>query len=285
MDAMRDFAGKIILVCGVARGGIGGATVRQLAARGATIVCVDRTQDVLDGILAQIGPSSPDSIGLVADLMDPDQTDTLIDDIIDRFGRLDGIANVAGGSREGEWMPLEQFSTEDFRLTVNLNLEYSFRICRDAARSMIARRAPAPIVNISSLSGINSAPFHGVYGAAKAGLIALTRTMAFEWAKYGIRVNAVSPGAVPSERVTKQGLTADAVRQQGVESDIVQTTTEELANAIVFLLSPQASGISGHNLVVDSGISTRNAVLPIRMDALKTHERTGRHEAEWKQNP
>lgn len=269
LAASQDFSGKVILVCGVARGGIGGATARLLAARGATLACVDRTQEVLDGILDQIRPQSPGSIGIVADLMDAGQTETLIDDVVARFGRLDGVANVAGGTREGEWMPLEAVSTDSFRQTLNLNLEYSFRICRDAARSMIARAAPAPMVNVSSVSGLNSAPLHGVYGAAKAGLIALTRTMAFEWAKYGIRVNAVSPGAVPSERVTSKQLTADAVQQHEGPSDVVPTTTNELAEAIVFLLSPAASGISGHNLVVDSGISTRNAVLSLRMDAHK----------------
>lgn len=266
---MQDFAGKVVLVCGVARGGIGGATVRRLAALGATVVCVDKAQDILDRVLAEIRAQSPASVGIVADLTDPAQTDTIIDTVIARFGRLDGIANVAGGTREGEWMPLEQVSTESFRQTLDLNLEYAFRICRDAARSMIARKAPAPIVNVASVSGLNSAPLHGAYGAAKAGLIALTRTMAFEWARHGIRVNAVSPGAVPSERVVTKNLTPDAVQGTDTPGDVVQTTVDELASAIVFLLSEQASGISGHNLVVDSGITTRNAVLSLRMDALK----------------
>jgi len=271
MAAGHDFKDKVVLVCGVARGGIGGATVRHLAARGATLACVDKTREVLDGILPEILPKAPASIGIVADLMDPDQTDPLIEQVLARFGRLDGLANVAGGTREGEWMPLEQVSTDSFRQTLNLNLEYAFRLCRDAARTMIARKAPAPMVNVSSVSGLNSAPMHGAYGAAKAGLIALTRTMAFEWARYGIRVNAVSPGAVPSERVVSKRLTAEAMQDPGTVSDVVQTSVDELAHAIAFLLSDEASGISGHNLVVDSGITTRNAVLSLRMDAQKAH--------------
>jgi NAD(P)-dependent dehydrogenase (short-subunit alcohol dehydrogenase family) len=260
------FDGRVILVCGSARGGIGGATVRQLASLGARVVCVDRTQEAIDGILAQIGEAGH---GIVADLTDPAQADPIVDQVIEQFGRLDGVANVAGGSRPGDWRPLEDVSTDRFREIVNLNLEYSFRICRDAARSMIARAAPAPIVNVSSVSALNSAPMHGVYGAAKAGLIALTRTMAFEWAKHGIRVNCVSPGFVPSERVTLTGLTPDSQSNSDQPSDVVVTTADELANAIVYLLSDLASGISGHNLVVDSGITTRNAVLSLRMDALK----------------
>jgi NAD(P)-dependent dehydrogenase (short-subunit alcohol dehydrogenase family) len=260
------FDGRVLLVCGSARGGIGGATVRRLAALGATIACVDKTQAAIDGILGEIGEAGH---GIVADLTDPAQADPIVDQVVARFGRLDGIANVAGGSRPGDWRPLEDVETERFREIVNLNLEYSFRICRDAARSMIARGAPAPIVNVSSVSGLNSAPMHGVYGAAKAGLVALTRTMAFEWAKHGIRVNCVSPGFVPSERVTSSGLTPDAQSDADQPGDVVQTTADELANAIVFLLSDLASGISGHNLVVDSGITTRNAVLSLRMDARK----------------
>ena len=203
------FDGRVILVCGVARGGIGGATARRLAALGATVFGVDRTERLLADTLADIGAAGGRGDGLVADLVDPGQSDGIVDAVIDRFGRLDGVANIVGGTREGEWGPLEQVSAESFRQTVALNLEAPFRICRDAARSMIARKSPAPIVNVGSISALNSAPLHGPYGAAKAGLAALTRTMAFEWARHGIRVNLVSPGAVPTERVTAKKLTPD----------------------------------------------------------------------------
>ena len=180
MPLSLDFRNKVILVCGVARGGIGGATVRHLAELGASVACVDRHQDILDATLADIRAHAGRSIGIVADLLVSAQTDSIVCDVLKAFDRLDGVVNVAGGTRAGEWMPLEMSTTESFRETVNLNLEYVFRICRDAARSMIERSAPAPIVNVSSISGLNSAPLHGPYGAAKAGLNALTRTMAFE---------------------------------------------------------------------------------------------------------
>jgi len=264
MIKSHSFADRVILVCGVARGGIGGATVRLLSSLGATLVCVDRTQATLDGVLAQIQRGH----GIVADLTDPAQTDGLIDGVVATFGQLDGIANVAGGSRPGDWRPLVDVETTAFREVVNLNLEYVFRICRDAARSAIARDAPAAMVNVSSVSALNSAPMHGPYGAAKAGMIALTRTMAFEWARHGIRVNCVSLGVVPSERVTATGVNPQRQAPE-TTSDVVQTSVDELANAIVFLLSDLASGITGHNLIVDSGVTTRNAVLSMRMNAAK----------------
>jgi len=257
MSLTIDLTGRVILVCGVARGGIGGATARQIAKAGATVVAVDKTQALVDETLADIRSLDGTGHGIVADLMDTSQSDPLIEAVLRQTGRLDGVANVAGGTRADEWMPLEQTSTESFRQTLNINLEYVFRICRDAAASMIKRNVPGAFVNVGSVSALTSAPFHGPYGAAKSGISALTRTMAFEWGKYGIRANTVSPGAVMTERVMSRVSTPAAGGKPGGASDIVATTTDEMANAIVFLLSDLASGISGQTLVVDSALSTK----------------------------
>jgi NAD(P)-dependent dehydrogenase (short-subunit alcohol dehydrogenase family) len=260
MSISIDLDGQVILVCGVARGGIGGATARRIAAAGATVVGVDLSQAILDQTRADVESAGGKCHGIVADLMDPAQSDPIVETVVQRFGRLDGVANVAGGTREQEWMPLEDTPTQQFRETVNLNLEYVFRICRDAARSMIRRATPGALVNVGSISALTSAPFHGPYGAAKSGIAALTRTMAFEWGRYGIRANTVAPGAVPTERVMSR---ASAVADKppggtaGGSSEVVFTTVDELANAIVFLLSDLASGISGQTLVVDSAMSTK----------------------------
>jgi NAD(P)-dependent dehydrogenase (short-subunit alcohol dehydrogenase family) len=260
MSIPISFDGQVILVCGVARGGIGGATARRLATAGATVVGVDQTQAILDATIADVESAGGQCHGIVADLMIPAQSDPIIDTVVQRFGRLDGVANVAGGTREHEWMSLEETPTQQFRETLNLNLEYVFRICRDAAKSMIKRQAPGALVNVGSISALTSAPFHGPYGAAKSGIAALTRTMAFEWGRYGIRANTVAPGAVPTERVMSR---ASAIADTppggttGGSSDVVFTTVDELANAIVFLLSDLASGISGQTLVVDSAMSTK----------------------------
>lgn len=252
-----DLEGRVILVCGVARGGIGGATARRIAAAGATVVAVDHSQAIVDATIADIEAAGGLCHGIIADLMDIAQSDPIVETVVRRFGRLDGVANVAGGTREHEWMPLEETPTSLFRETFNLNLEYVFRICRDAAASMIKRQAPGSLVNVGSISALTSAPFHGPYGAAKSGIAALTRTMAFEWGRYGIRANTVSPGAVPTERVMSRVSTAAAGGKAGGSGDVVFTTVDELANAIVFLLSDLASGISGQNLVVDSAMSTK----------------------------
>ena len=252
-----DMTGRVILVCGAARGGISGATCRTAAAAGATVVGVDQTQELLDATRSDIEAAGGRFHGIVADLMDPAQTDSLIEKVLKDAGRLDGVANVAGGTRADEWMPLEDTSTSSFRDTLNLNLEYVFRVCRDAAKSWIERDAAGALVNVTSVSGLTSAPFHGPYGAAKSGMAALTRTMAFEWGAYGIRANSVAPGAVPSERIMSRIDTTAAGGQAGGSSEVVYTTMQEMANVIVFLLSDLASGVSGQNVVVDSALSTK----------------------------
>jgi NAD(P)-dependent dehydrogenase (short-subunit alcohol dehydrogenase family) len=245
-----DFTGRWYLLCGVANGGIGGATARVLAEAGAQIMAVDFGQDIIDQTISEIERAGGRADGIVADLTDADQSDRIVPEMIRRVGRVDGVINVAGGTRADEWMPLERTPTASFRQTLNLNLEYVFRICRDAANAMIDGGISGSLINVSSISGLASAPHHGPYGAAKAGIAALTRTMAFEWARYGIRANSVAPGAVLTKRVIDRGAVED---QPGV----AWTLPEELANAIAFLLSDMASGISGQNLVVDSGLSTR----------------------------
>lgn len=254
-----DLEGRVILVCGGARGGISGATVRKIAAAGATVVAVDQAQEILDLTVADVETAGGRCHAIVANLMDPAQTDGLIEMIWGRFGRLDGLANVAGGTKAEEWQPLDETSTSSFRDTLNLNLEYVFRICRDAAAAMIKRDAPGAIVNVGSVSSIAAAPYHGPYGAAKAGIAALTRTMAFEWGRYGIRANTVQPGAVATDRVMNRAHTAHsgAALSAGQPSQIVWTTPEELANTIVFLLSDLASGVSGQTISVDSALSTK----------------------------
>ncbi|TAL02171.1 MAG: SDR family oxidoreductase [Rhodospirillaceae bacterium] len=250
-----DLEGRVILVCGVARGGIGGATARLIAAAGATVFAVDKAQELLDPTIADIEAAGGRCFGLVADLTESAQTDPIIATVVQRFGRLDGVANVAGGTRAEEWMKLEETPTSSFRATLNLNLEYVFRICRDAAAFMIKNKTGGSLVNVGSISALTSAPYHAPYGAAKSGISALTRTMANEWMHHGIRANTVSPGAVATERVMSRA-TNPADGGAAAAPAVKFTSVDALGHTIVFLLSDLASGISGQNIVVDSGISS-----------------------------
>lgn len=255
MTLAIDLSGKVILVIGTARGGIGGATARQIAKAGGTVVAVDLTQAAVDETLADIAALGADGFGIVADVMDVAQSEALVGQVIAAFGRIDGVANVAGGTTDSEWMPLEDTPTETFKRTINLNFEYVFRICRDAAKAMIASGHGGAIVNVGSVSALTSAPWHGPYGASKSAISALTRTMAYEWKDVGIRANTVSPGGVLSDRVRAKAKVAN-VADGGLNEDDF-TSVDEMANGITFLLSDLASGISGQTLVIDRALSTK----------------------------
>jgi NAD(P)-dependent dehydrogenase (short-subunit alcohol dehydrogenase family) len=253
MTLAIDLSGRTILVCGVASGGIGGATARQLAKAGATVIGLDKNATLIEPTRAQVEALGGTLHPLVMDLMDVAQCERVIPTILERFGRLDGIANVAGGTRDGEWMPLDETPGDQFWATLQLNFAYIFYLCRDAAKLWIDSGGKGAIVNVSSVSSLTSAPWHGPYGAAKSGITALTRTMANEWHVFGIRANSVLPGAVMTERVRVR------MPPDNVVSNSEQNFTEpeELANAIVFLLSDLASGISGQSLTVDRSLSTK----------------------------
>lgn len=247
-----DLTGRIILICGVARGGIGGATARQVAKAGGTIIALDKDEALIAPTVEDIEALGGTIHSMIADLMDKAACETVIPSIIEKYGRLDGIANVAGGTREDEWMPLDETPTDSFWQTLQLNLGYIFQLCRDAASHWIKHDVSGAIVNISSVSSLASAPWHGPYGAAKNGINALTRTMANEWQEFRIRANAVLPGAVATERVMAKVRAANVL---GGETNF--TATEELGNTVAFLLSDLARGISGQAIAVDRALSTK----------------------------
>lgn len=252
MTLSIDLSGRTVLVCGVARGGIGGATARQLAKAGATVIALDKDIALIEPTVADVEAIGGTIHPLVFDLMDRAQCERVVPTVIERFGRLDGIANVAGGTRDGEWMPLDETPGDGFWQTVQLNFGYVFYLCRDAAKHWIDNDQRGALVNVSSVSSLTSAPWHGPYGASKSAITALTRTMANEWHEFGIRANAVLPGAVATDRVMNRAAAANVVPDMNNF-----TQPDELANAIVFLLSDLASGISGQSLTVDRSLSTK----------------------------
>ena len=169
------------------------------------------------------------------------------------------LVNVAGGTKAHQWGRLENGRDEDFRDVFALNIGYVYRLCADLGRHMIERRSGGSIVNVASVSGLRSAPFHGAYGAAKAGIIALTQTMAVEWAPYRIRVNAVAPGSVLSPRVAAFGK-GPAHFDTAVGRADDHSTPSEIAQGILFLSSDLASGVSGQTFTIDAGLACGNPV-------------------------
>jgi 3-oxoacyl-[acyl-carrier protein] reductase len=254
-----DFTGKTILVCGIHRGGMGGATCRQVAKAGGSVIALDNQQAYVDEIAEEVRALGGTCQTITADLMDVAECEKVIPRVLEQFGPIDGIANIAGGTRGEEWMPLEELTGEHFWNTMQLNFAYVFYLCRDIAAEWIRSSREGAIVNIGSVSAKDAAPWHGPYGAGKSGIIALTRTMANEWHEFGIRANSVSPGAVSSERVAEKSksMSPRAIASRDPNDTVIFTEPVQLANAITFLLSDLASGISGQNLTVDSSLSTK----------------------------
>jgi NAD(P)-dependent dehydrogenase (short-subunit alcohol dehydrogenase family) len=252
-----DFRSKVALVCGAGGGGIGSAVARSFAEAGATLAVVDQNAALNDETREVITGYGVRCETFVADLTDTTQAAQVIDSVWSRMGGIDMLVNVAGGTKAHQWYRFENGRDEDFRDVFALNIGYVYRLCADIGRHMIGRGLGGSIVNLASVSGLRSAPFHGHYGAAKAGVMALTQTMAVEWAPHGIRVNAVAPGSVRSPRVAAYG---KGPAHFDTASGRRSLDPSEIAKGILFLSSDLASGVSGQTLTIDAGLACGNPV-------------------------
>lgn len=254
--------GRPIVVAGAGGGGIGTATCRVLAAAGANVVALDLT-DVGRSIASEaLQDASGDHLVLAADVTDEASTRAAIGAAEDRFGPMRGAVSVVGGMRAEHWASLDADDAvailDDI---VRFNLVPPLVVGRAVAASARSGEVTASIVNLASVGGLLSMPFGGGYGAAKAALVNLTRTMAIEWGRAGIRVNAVAPGSIRVDRIGRPRFDGDD------DGDAVAASTRaavplerrgeasEVAGAVHFLVSDMASYVNGHTLVVDGGSS------------------------------
>ena len=164
--------------------------------------------------------------------------------------------NVAGGAVPSTWMPSTRVSRADWRDLFAANLETAFFMSQAVAAELRAHALPGSIVSISSISGMNTAPFHIAYGTAKAAIVAMTRTMAVELAPDDIRVNAVAPG-VTETAASRTYTDDDPDRDRRAIAMGRRGRPEEQAGAILFLLSDLSSYVTGQTLLVDGGLNLR----------------------------
>jgi NAD(P)-dependent dehydrogenase (short-subunit alcohol dehydrogenase family) len=252
-----DLSGKTALVCGAGGGGLGSAVSRILAQAGANLVAVDQSEEFVEETRAEAVGLGVSCETIVANLMDREVAAGLVGNALAKAGRIDIVVNVAGGTRFHQWKPIEETSEEIFRDVLALNLDYVFRVCADAGRHMIAGKQPGSIINFTSISALRGAPYHGPYGIAKRGIMAMTETMAIEWARYGIRVNTVAPSGVVTPRASKYS-GADPTTPREIVDGHRMMMPLDIARAVLFLASDLAGGVSGQTLVVDAGLSSRN---------------------------
>jgi NAD(P)-dependent dehydrogenase (short-subunit alcohol dehydrogenase family) len=256
MSDLLDLTGRIVVVSGAGGGGIG-TTVTAMAARaGATVVAVSRRKENLDEHVAPLADQGLSVVPVAADAATDEGIAAVIEHVRATEGTLYGLVNVAGGADPNTWMPSTRVTREDWRNLFAANLETAFFMSQAVAAELIATGSPGSIVSVSSISGLNTAPFHIGYGTAKAAIVAMTRTMAVELATSGIRVNAVAPGVTATE-ASRTYTGDDPERDRQAIAMGRRGTPAEQAGAILFLLSDLSGYVTGQTLLVDGGLNLK----------------------------
>jgi len=256
MTDLLSLDGRIVVVSGAGGGGIGTTVTRLAAEAGATVIAVSRSEDNLDTHVAPLADRGLPVIPVAADASTDEGIATVLEAARTADGTLYGLVNIAGGAAPATWMPATRVSRSDWRELFTANLETMFFMSQAVAAEIRAAGDPGSIVSVSSISGMNSAPFHIAYGTAKAAIVAATRTLAVELAAHDIRVNAVAPG-VTETAASATYVDADPDRDQRAIAMGRRGTPEEQAGAILFLLSDLAGYVTGQTLLVDGGLNLR----------------------------
>ena len=247
--ASLDLSGRTAVVVGGTTG-IGRALTLGLAQAGADVVPTSRRKDVVDEAAALVEAEGRRTLRLTTDVADEASITYLLAAAIEAFGKVDILVNCAGRTKR---TPTLDLSDEEWNGILETNLTGTLRTCRVFGRHMIERRY-GRIVNIASLTSFVSMMEVAAYSASKAAVASLTKSLAVEWSRHGVMVNAIAPGVFRT--ALNQNLLDTTPRGQEL---LMRTPmarfgkVEELAGAAVFLASDAASFVTGHMLVVDGG--------------------------------
>jgi 2-deoxy-D-gluconate 3-dehydrogenase len=246
-------SGRTALVTGASRG-IGRAIALGLAEAGADVALSARDEEALQSLAKEVDALGRKAIVLPADVTDADACRQLVEDAVAGLGQLDVLVNNAGGS---SYMgPFTELRFSGWEKTMRLNVDSLVHLCQAAGKHMI-ERGRGSIVNVASVAGLGATPMLAAYGASKAAVISLTKTLAHEWGPSGVRVNALCPGWTMTDlnRNLWDGPDQGAafVTGQPIKR---WATVEEMVGPTLFLASDASSYMSGQALVIDGGATS-----------------------------
>ena len=249
MNSMaQEGGGRVVLITGAGQG-IGAAIARRFALQGEKLVLVDVNAEQLRLLAESLADTGCEQMQMTADVANKDQVNELVRRVVERFGRLDVLVNNAGIIRDNL---ISNISEQDWDQVLDVNLKGAF-LCCQAVFPTFKQQRSGKIVNIVSRAWLGSIG-QANYTASKGGLVSLTRSLALEFARFQVNVNAVAPGAIDSPMT--QGLTQEArerlIRMQPTGK---MGRVEDIAAAVAFLASEDAEFITGQVLHVDGGKS------------------------------
>ena len=250
-DKLFSVSGQIVLIPGGSRG-IGRALAEGFAARGAQVVIAGREANTLEKTASEISTGDKPVKTVVCDVARPEDVAALVTSTLSAFGSIDTLVSVAGVNKR---MKAEDYSTEEYDWIMDINLRGSFVLAQAVGRHMIERKGGS-IINIDSLN--TYAPLTGVtpYAMSKAGVLMMTRSLANEWGRHGVRVNSIAPGFFPT--ALSQKLWAHKKMQEWAQQNTPLGKlgdVKELVGTAVFLASDAAAFITGQTIRVDGGVT------------------------------
>jgi NAD(P)-dependent dehydrogenase (short-subunit alcohol dehydrogenase family) len=251
VDELFSVAGQIVLVSGGSRG-IGRALAAGFARRGAQVVITGREASTLEKTAREISSGESTVLPVVCDVAQLDDIGRLVATVVEKYGRIDTLANVAGVNKRKK---VETFAPDEFDFILNVNLRGLFFLSQAVGKQMISQKSGA-IINIDSLN--TNSPLKGVlpYAISKAGVSMLTRGMAAEWGEHGVRVNAIAPGFILTDMTNK--LWSNPTMQHWGQANTPLKRlgqVEDLVGTAIYLATKASAYMTGQVLYVDGGIS------------------------------
>jgi len=251
---MQRFTNKIIIITG-ASAGIGRATAIRLAAEGGLVICLDVVETALNETATLVRQKNGKAEAVLCNVGDSKQVKQIVEDCVKKYGRVDVLINVAGVIKLDH---ATNITDDVWQKIINVNLSGTFYMCREVLPHLV--NSKGNIVNISSTSAIRGLPYGIAYGASKGGVSALTKSIAVEYAKRGVRANTVCPGSIMTDMQKNSGLPEDIdwkllPRISAIDNRFGKP--DDIAGVVALIASEQdGSHINGAEYLVDGGTTT-----------------------------